>query len=180
MRPEFSELRACIGELERFHHLVIDAVMATDIVDKDLKEERNARWETVFTESAHPLEGDANQLKASIVLDHMMQAADVSHTMQHWHIYQKWNERLFQEMWKAYKAGHAETNPVDTWYKGEMGFFDFYVIPLAKKLSECGVFGVSSDEHLEYALENRREWEREGQGVVAMLVDKYCRDVSDE
>jgi class 3 adenylate cyclase len=179
LRPEFSELRACIGDIERFHDLVTDAVMATDIADKDLKEERNARWATVFTEceSAHPPVGNANQLKATIVLDHLMQAADVSHTMQHWHIYRKWNERLFQETWKAYKAGHAETNPVDTWYKGELGFFDFYVIPLAKKLNECGVFGVSSDEHLEYALENRREWELKGQEVVAMLVHKYCGDV---
>jgi hypothetical protein len=113
-------------------------------------------------------------------LDHMMQAADVSHTMQHWHIYRKWNERLFQETWKAYKAGRAESNPADAWYKGELGFFDFYVIPLAKKLTECGVFGVSSDETLVYALENRQEWEREGQEVVAMLVDKYCRDAPDE
>lgn len=39
---------------------------------------------------------------------------------------------------------------------GELGFFDNYVIPLAKKLKECGVFGVSSDEYLNYALENRR------------------------
>jgi hypothetical protein len=139
MRPEFSELRACIGELERFHHLVTDAVMATDIADKDLKEERNARWATVFSESAHlPAGGNVTQLKASIVLDHMMQAADVSHTMQHWHIYRKWNERLFEETWKAYKAGRMETNPIDAWYKGELGFFDFYVIPLAKKLNECG------------------------------------------
>jgi hypothetical protein len=93
---EFSELRACIGELERFHQLVIGAVMATDIVDKELKEERHARWETVFStgsESA-PMTEKTNELKATIVLDHMMQAADVSHTMQHWHIYRKWNERL--------------------------------------------------------------------------------------
>jgi hypothetical protein len=69
---------------------------------------------------------------------------------------------------------------VDTWYKGEMGFFDFYVIPLAEKLSECGVFGVSSDENLMYALENRREWELKGQGVVEMLVEKYCQDVPDK
>jgi hypothetical protein len=32
------------------------------------------------------------------------------------------------------------------WYKGEIGFLDFYIIPLAKKLKDCGVFGVSSDE----------------------------------
>jgi class 3 adenylate cyclase len=177
LRPEFSELRACIGELERFHGLVIGAVMATDIVDKDLKEERHSRWETVFSESANQAR-ETNQLKATIVLDHMMQAADVAHTMQHWHIYRKWNERLFHEMWKAYKAGHAETNPADAWYTGEMGFFDFYVIPLAEKLSECGVFGVSSDENLMYA--NRREWELKGQELVAMMVEKYCRDVPDD
>jgi len=32
------------------------------------------------------------------------------------------------------------------WYRGEIGFFDFYIVPLAKKLKECGVFGVSSGE----------------------------------
>lgn len=37
------------------------------------------------------------------------------------------------------------------WYKGELGFFDNYIIPLAKKLKDCGVFGVSSDEFLNYA-----------------------------
>jgi class 3 adenylate cyclase len=177
LRPEFNELQSCIGELERFHGLVIGAVMATDIMDKELKEERNARWETVFSsENAHTT-GNINELKATIVLDHMMQAADVSHTMQHWFIYRKWNERLFHENWKAYTAGRADTNPVDTWYESEMGFFDFYVIPLAEKLKECGVFGVSSDESLEYALENRREWELKGKEMVEMMVDKYCRDV---
>jgi class 3 adenylate cyclase len=179
MRPEFNELRACIGELERFHDLVTNVVMATDIADKELKEERNARWETVFSESAHQV-GDTDQVKATIVLDHMMQAADVSHTMQHWHIYRKWNERLFHEMWKAYKAGRAETNPADTWYKSEIGFFDFYIIPLAEKLSKCGVFGVSSDETLTYALENRREWELKGQDVVKMMVEKYGQDGNHE
>jgi hypothetical protein len=39
---------------------------------------------------------------------------------------------------------------------------------------------MSSDETLMYALENRREWELKGQGVVEMMVDKYCRDVPDE
>jgi hypothetical protein len=176
MRPEFSELRACIGNLERFHDLVTKAVLATDIVDKELKVERNARWETVFSESSNPVSNANNHLKATIVLEHMIQAADVCHTMQHWHIYQKWNERLFCEMWRAYKAGRAETNPADSWYRGELGFFDFYIIPLAKKLSDCGVFGVSSDENLMYAIENRREWELKGQEVVVMMVEKYCQD----
>lgn len=32
----------------------------------------------------------------------------------------------------------------------------FSVIPLARKLETCGVFGVSSDEYLNYALNNRK------------------------
>jgi hypothetical protein len=44
------------------------------------------------------------------------------------------------------------------------------IIPLAKKLKDCGVFGVSSDEYLSYALKNRHEWEQKGkQAVTEML-----------
>jgi hypothetical protein len=28
------------------------------------------------------------------------------------------------------------------WYEGEIGFCDFHIIPLAKKLQYCGVFGI--------------------------------------
>jgi hypothetical protein len=45
-------------------------------------------------------------------------------------------------------------------------FSDNYVIPLAEKLEECGVFGVSSDEYLISARANRQEWERKGEGIV--------------
>jgi hypothetical protein len=44
-------------------------------------------------------------------------------------------------------------------------------IPLAKKLKECGVFGVSSDEYLQYAIKNRNEWEMKGQEVVEQMVE---------
>lgn len=104
---------------------------------------------------------DANMTnrKATIVIEHLIQASDVAHTMQHWHIYRKWNERFFMECYKAYKDGRAEKDPSVGWYQGEIGFFDFYIIPLARKLKECGVFGVSSDEYLNYAVHNRQEWQ---------------------
>lgn len=79
--------------------------------------------------------------------------------VQHWYIYRQWNARLFQELYAAYKAGRASKDPSEFWYQGEIGFFDFYIIPLAKKLADCGVFGVSSDEYLNYAVKNRNEWE---------------------
>ena len=56
-----------------------------------------------------------------------------------------------------------------------MGFFDFYIIPLAKKLKDCGVFGVSSDEYLNYAEKNQREWEDKGQDIVHSMVGKRHR-----
>lgn len=147
--------------------------MATDIVDKELKALRNKRWDTAFSqEQEHKDLRDNVNRKATIVIEHLIQASDIAHTMQHWHIYRKWNERLFNEMYDAYKNGRADSDPAENWYKGEIGFFDFYIIPLAKKLSDCGVFGVSSFEYLNYAQRNRDEWEQRGQEVVAEMVAK--------
>ena len=87
-------------------------------------------------------------------------------------VYQKWNERFFKECYGAYKAGRSPTDPSIGWYKGEIGFFDFYVIPLAKKLESCGVFGVSSHEYLNYALANRDEWARKGEQIVETYLEK--------
>ena len=56
------------------------------------------------------------------------------------------------------------------------GFFDFYIIPLAKKLADCGVFGVSSAEYLRYAEQNRKEWELRGQDLVAGYIAKFNQE----
>jgi 3'5'-cyclic nucleotide phosphodiesterase len=176
MKPEFRDLRralcATFDEAKRFRQLVVNAVMATDIMAPDLKELRQRRWTEAFSPT-QMLETKADTInrKATIVIEHLIQASDVCHTMQHWHVYRKWNERLFMEMSKAYAEGRAESNPADTWYKGEIGFFDFYIIPLAKKLAECKVFGVSSDEFLSYAMKNRAEWEARGEDAVHEMVE---------
>jgi hypothetical protein len=62
--------------------------------------------------------------------------------MQHWHVYRKWNERLFNEIYQALLDGSADQDPSSFWYVGEIGFCDFHIIPLAKKLQYCGVFGI--------------------------------------
>ncbi|KAL7568107.1 hypothetical protein ACA910_019505 [Epithemia clementina (nom. ined.)] len=147
MRKDFQDLRHCIytdqNELGRFRQTVINVVLATDIFDKELNEQRKQRWNNAFSEKSLPCKSrqhDTN-VKATIVIEHLIQASDVAHTMQHWH--------------------------------GEIGFFDNYIIPLAKKLKECNVFGVFSDEYLSYAKANRKEWEQKGQAIVAELVEKY-------
>eukprot|EP00980_Cylindrotheca_fusiformis_P008339 scaffold1754_cov105-Cylindrotheca_fusiformis.AAC.1 len=178
MGKEYEALRACIyqteEDLRRFRQLVVNTVMATDIVDKELQALRKARWDTAFAEttSRDPIQ-TSDDCKATIVIEHLIQASDVSHTMQHWQIYKSWNKKFFMECYDAYKAGRAEFDPSENWYKGEIGFFDFYLIPLAKKLDSCGVFGVSSHEYLSYAQSNRDEWVREGEQIVKEFLADY-------
>jgi len=176
MEDRYDNLRSTIyatdDELKRFRQLVVNSVMATDIMDKDLKALRNGRWDKAFNDAPQENSLEAVNRKATIVIEHLIQASDVSHTMQHWHIYRKWNERLFAEMFKAYMEGRAAKDPSEFWYKGEIGFFDFYIIPLAKKLKDCGVFGVSSFEYLDYAERNRAEWECKGQEAVETMMEK--------
>ena len=93
MEEEFIPLRTAIcandEELCHFRQLLVNGVMATDIVDKDLKTLRNARWEKAFTKtdseataSVQDQGRDSVNRKATIVIEHLLQAADVSHTMQ--------------------------------------------------------------------------------------------------
>lgn len=196
MQPFYKNLQKAIfatqEEYARFRQLVVNSVMATDIMDPDLKILRNNRWDKAFASAQEGVSQDDINRKATIVIEHLIQASDVSHvrcsslkylinvhltlllhtlqTMQHWHIYRKWNERLFEEMYKAHLLYRSPVNPADNWAASEVGFFDFYIIPLAKKLKDCGVFGVSSFEYLDYAQRNRDEWKLKGEQIVAEMV----------
>lgn len=182
MDPSFEALRCAIYsnefEMRRFRQLVVNSLMATDIFDKELAALRKTRWDNAFF-GEHKEEDPQISVnrKATIVIEHIIQASDVSHTMQHWHVYSKWNERLFHEMFSAYCQGRSDKDPTKGWYEGELWFFDNYVIPLAHKLKECGIFGVSSDEYLNYAMANRREWEKKGKYIVAENYEKYKKEL---
>jgi hypothetical protein len=177
-KPEFEELRHCIfstkSERSRFRQLIVKAVLATDIADKELQARRKIRWEQAFHANSNLLTNtkeDADR-KATIVFEYIIQASDVSHCMQHWLTYQKFNSRLFEERYVAWLDGVAgEKDPSATWFRGEIWFFDNYIIPLAEKLAECGVFGVSYYEYLNYAQANRMEWERKGHEIVQKMLE---------
>lgn len=179
MLPKFAQLRDAIfatpQEQQRFRQLVVNAVLATDILDNELHYLRKKRWDTAFDAGNNDPERHTQQQqqqqhrKATIVMEHIIQASDVAHTMQHWQIFCKWNERLFLEQYKAYVAEETDRDPAQGWYSEQIGFFDSYVIPLAKKLEDCRVFGVSSDEYLTYAIDNRQEWIRKGNNVVEKM-----------
>ena len=63
------------------------------IFDKELKEAREQRWERTYGNAAQlsqEIKDDVIARKETIVIELVIQASDVSHTMQHWHVYQKW------------------------------------------------------------------------------------------
>lgn len=176
-KKEYEWLRHTIyetdDELQRFRHVLVNSVMASDWNDSGLKLARMQRWERAFSPIALRLSShEMLNRKATIVIDYLQQASNISHTMQHWQIYRKWNERYFYERHTAFVEGRAERNPADSWYEEEIASFDFYVIPLARKLKDCAVFGVSSDEYLNYAIRNRQDWEKRGRDLVDDMVQQ--------
>ena len=106
------------------------------------------------------------------MLEHLIQASDVAHAMQHWHVYRKWNERLFVECYQAFSQGRATQHPAEYWYTAQLDLWDSHILPLACKLLDCGVFGVSSDEYWNYAIRNREQWECFGKELVAMMTER--------
>ena len=58
---------------------------------------RKARWNKAFnddnsennSDTKYTIEDVVNR-KATIVIEHLIQASDVAHTMQHWDVYRKW------------------------------------------------------------------------------------------
>jgi hypothetical protein len=174
---KFALLRAAIysnrSEEAKFRQLVVNSVMSTDIFQPEMKQLRNDRWDRAFGKSIETDKKRAIDRKATIVIEHLIQASDVAHTMQHWTVYSKWNERLYMEMSQAFSDGRSEQDPSDGWYEGEIWFFDNYVIPLAKRLKECGEYlGVSGDEYLDFATKNRKEWEKKGRSIVSGMQER--------
>ena len=86
MGSDFGLLRQAMfvnrSEMLRFRQVVVNLVLATDIFDKELNDLRKSRWERAFSDG--PCD---NNLRATIVMEHIIQGSDVSHTMQHWNIY---------------------------------------------------------------------------------------------
>lgn len=89
MEGNFADLRSAIfstkAERDHFRQIVVNCVIATDIMDRDLKVAQNQRWRLAFND--HPrqvaLTRENDNRKATLVIEHLMQASDIAHTMQH-------------------------------------------------------------------------------------------------
>jgi len=207
MSPAYKDLQQAIfadqSELLRFRQFLVNLVLATDCMDEEKIQVQNSVWEKAFgDQSIHTglNEEELKNLKATMVIEHIIQASDFSYTMEPWQVYRKWNEQFFEEMYVAYQTNRADKDPSIDWYEGkrtiqcftsclclhandirtnlktgQLSLFDNRIIPLAKRLTECKVFGNGWDEFLLCALENKREWEAKGKAIVEQLQEKHSQ-----
>jgi 3'5'-cyclic nucleotide phosphodiesterase len=89
MGDKYANLRSAIfmnqAEQDHFRQIVINCVMATDILDPELKDSRNRQWRQAFSNTSQQrrFDREMGNRKATIVIEHLMQTSDIAHTMQH-------------------------------------------------------------------------------------------------
>jgi hypothetical protein len=195
LSEKFGELRKCImaspGDALCFRQVVLHCVVSAASTEKMIVSQRRRNWSVAFhqqkQQEIREQSSSVTNLKATCIIELLMQAADMAHAMQTWHIYQRWTEKLFLECYyreidlavidlgeksntlaeQSPTKGHASSR--DKWYAGELEFFEKHVIPVANKLKESGLLGSASDVYLNNAIENRQEWTLQGKEVIAAV-----------
>jgi hypothetical protein len=111
-----------------------------------------------------------DELREHVVMETILKAADVAHNLQGFEQMAKWSNRLFLELRKAYVESRGES-PQNGWYSNQIGFLDAYLLPLARKLDDMGVFGdIRGAVFADNVEENRERWTREGISLTAAIV----------
>eukprot|EP00594_Rhizosolenia_setigera_P009804 CAMPEP_0178955202 /NCGR_PEP_ID=MMETSP0789-20121207/9460_1 /TAXON_ID=3005 /ORGANISM="Rhizosolenia setigera, Strain CCMP 1694" /LENGTH=682 /DNA_ID=CAMNT_0020636779 /DNA_START=46 /DNA_END=2094 /DNA_ORIENTATION=+ len=117
---------------------------------------------------------EPDDFRASVVLEHMLRAADISANMQSWKRMQFWSSRLFFEQKAAFECDRMDAvDPAICWYGNQLTFFDSYVIPLARRLNDTGSFGNNGQQFAAFAEENRRTWVTEGKDFTDWMIRRW-------
>ncbi|KAL7429820.1 hypothetical protein ACHAXM_001958 [Skeletonema potamos] len=115
-------------------------------------------------------------LRHSVMLETMLNVADVAHAMQSWELFCFWNRKLYEELYSAFKAGRSDNDPSAEWYQNELDFFRLYIIPLSEKMKKSGMFGDRGEEWINNALRIRDRWKSEGKQVTQEMIDAVRTD----
>lgn len=117
-------------------------------------------------------EEEVDELKTSVIFETIITAADVGHNLQGWTQMCKWSDRLYLELQRANSQGRG-FDPKGNWHGGQIGFLESYLLPLARKLEDMGVFGdVIGPVFAKIVESNRDTWVAKGQPVVDNIIAK--------
>lgn len=150
-------------KIENFKSSRRASVGATPTTLANYKKDRQAKKATA-------LSAEASELRETVLMETILLASDVGHNIQGWDQMAKWSNRLFLELRKAHVQGRG-ADPTNGWYSNQIGFLEAYLMPLARRLDDTGVFG---DERgaifAEIVEENRERWTREGVSLTANVI----------
>ncbi len=113
---------------------------------------------------------EVDLLREAVVMETIMKAADVAHNLQGWDQMAKWSNRLFLELKRAYVHGRGD-DPQGGWFTNQIGFLEAYLLPLARKLDDTGVFGDTRGSIFAQLVEESKDrWMREGASLTANII----------
>ena len=152
---EFSVLSTTILKLcPDFLHMVTAAVLATDVSNKETQAKIKERFKRIIIEKQNNVtEFD----KTQTCIEQMLLLADVGHCTQGYDNFLIWNQAFFYECLQNHYRGHAD-DPRPGWHAGEIGFLEFYILPLAER---CNAI-IPSCELAKGTRRILRRWNRDG------------------
>jgi hypothetical protein len=159
------------NDLSSFTSLVTTLVLSTDIMNP----ERTASCRTKWNEAFHPQNmievqpSENTSKKDEVILEHLLQLADIGHCTQRWETMILWNKRLLAELIIASKQGKG-VDPSGGWFDGQMTFCSSYVIPLTERIRLGGIFSSTMSKiFLEGALRNKSRWMNESMVLLDQI-----------
>ena len=123
------------------------------------------------TEAKREFNDNLNQedpLKAQVILELMIRAADVGATSQSFENFTKWGRRLYFEQKTAFEAGRGE-DPDHIWLTIQIIFLENYAKKLTKSIEDSRVFGQDYNFFVSNVEANKRKWKELGASVTASI-----------
>jgi hypothetical protein len=123
-------------------------------------------------------DGDSDQdesdpLKMSVIMEQIIRSADIGANMQSFEHMEEWSHRLFFELKASYHEGRGE-DPQNGWYDNQITFLDSYILPLARRMEDTGIFGDETGKMFaDIVLENRDRWVTDGEASTSHVIQEW-------
>jgi atrial natriuretic peptide receptor A len=108
-------------------------------------------------------------LQKCVKNEHLMLLSDISHLLQGWENFAKWNFRLYKELMVCFKNGQCD-DPRSGWYQGQVGFYEHYILPLAKR-SKVFFNETFADALVQNGLRNLKLWIAHGKKATSIMIN---------
>jgi hypothetical protein len=120
---------------------------------------------------------EPDEIKMSAVIELLLKTADVAHCMQSWTLWTKWSCQMFKELAAAHSDGSGH-DPAPSWFENQISIMEHYILPLAGKLYDVGIFGdIVGSTFTDYAEENIDDWLIKGSDLSDSLKQKASKKI---